>query len=71
MISPEQAVPERWGDLTTIAPFLHGWDRDERAEWHLEQGMNPIVINGVEVGLQVYGAELSPPFNIRADQIAG
>jgi hypothetical protein len=65
----KRQVQKRWGDLTAITPVLRNWDGDEQAEWHSEQCMNPIVINGVEVGLHVRSAQLSPPFNIRADQM--
>ena len=61
----------KWGDLPIIAPALRAWDPDEQTEWHLENCVNSIVIDGVKIRLCVYGVELSPPLSVRADEIAG
>jgi hypothetical protein len=43
---------------------------DEGTEWHLEECVNPIVVDGVEIGLCACGVELFPPLSVCADEIA-
>lgn len=59
----------KWGDLSMIAPILHGWDPKNQTGWHLKQCRHPIVIHGVEIRREGYG--LVTPFYTVADQIIG
>jgi hypothetical protein len=70
LTTTREQVQGRWGELLTIAPILCARYPFVGTAWHLEKCVNPIVIDGVKIGLCAYGVELSPPLSVRADEIA-